>query len=127
MGSSALRAMAFARPVVVVGDAGFARLFSPQSAAYFLQHGLHGRGDGAPANAALESAVREAAGSDRDALGCVSREFVCQHFALDRVSGVLAEACVRAASEVDSIGAVVLDGLRTAAVWLRERRFAAAS
>lgn len=47
MGSSALRAMAFAKPLVVQGERGFWRLLTPQSADQFLRQGWYGVGDGA--------------------------------------------------------------------------------
>jgi len=50
MGSSAMRAMAMARPVVVQGEKGFARLFSQENLSYFLDEGFYGIGEG-PVNA----------------------------------------------------------------------------
>jgi glycosyltransferase involved in cell wall biosynthesis len=46
MGGSALRAMAFAKPVVVLGELGFARVFSPGTVDLFLWQGFYGLGDG---------------------------------------------------------------------------------
>jgi glycosyltransferase involved in cell wall biosynthesis len=46
MGGSALRAMAFAKPVVVLGELGFAELLTPESAPVFLWQGFYGLGDG---------------------------------------------------------------------------------
>ena len=42
MGGSALRALAFGKPLVVVGKEGFARLFSPESADWFYNSGMYG-------------------------------------------------------------------------------------
>jgi glycosyltransferase involved in cell wall biosynthesis len=46
MGGSALRAMAFEKPVVVLGELGFARLLTSDSASTFLWQGFYGLGDG---------------------------------------------------------------------------------
>jgi len=46
MGGSALRAMAFAKPVVVLGELGFAQVFSPETVDVFLWQGFYGLGDG---------------------------------------------------------------------------------
>ncbi len=46
MGGSALRAMAFAKPVVVLGELGFAGVFSPDTVDVFLWQGFYGLGDG---------------------------------------------------------------------------------
>lgn len=46
MGSSVLRAMSFSRPVVVQGAAGFAAVFDPSTAQWFLRNGFWGTGDG---------------------------------------------------------------------------------
>ena len=45
MGSSALRGMAFAKPVIVVGEAGFSAPFNAQTAQGFLYTGMYGIGD----------------------------------------------------------------------------------
>jgi glycosyltransferase involved in cell wall biosynthesis len=46
MGGSALRAMAFARPVIVLGEQGFSEVFHPGTAEQFLWRGFFGLGDG---------------------------------------------------------------------------------
>ncbi|HEY4261667.1 MAG TPA: glycosyltransferase [Schlesneria sp.] len=46
MGSSALRALAFAKPLVVVGERGFSELLTPQTAPIFLANGWYGLGPG---------------------------------------------------------------------------------
>lgn len=44
MGGSALRGMAFEKPVVTLGANGFALPFEPATAEYFFWHGFYGRG-----------------------------------------------------------------------------------
>ena len=46
MGGSALRAMAFAKPVIVLGERGFSEVFEPKTAEEFLWRGFYGEGDG---------------------------------------------------------------------------------
>lgn len=55
MGGSALRALAYASPLIVQGERGFWRALSPDSAADFLWTGWYGVGDGdVPGEVALE-------------------------------------------------------------------------
>lgn len=87
MGGSSLRGMAFSKPVVVVGERGFARTFTPETSGYFLSHGLFGTGDGGPDNSHLVEAicsVAQDAGRRRE-LGRFSRAFVESHFSLEAV------------------------------------------
>lgn len=49
MGSSALRAMAFGKPLIVQGERGFWKLMSPESAEEFLWTGWYGVGESAAA------------------------------------------------------------------------------
>lgn len=125
MGGSALRAMAFGKPVIVVGEQGFALPFDASTAATFYYQGLYGRGDGDPANASLQSAIRTLASQpgQHPALGQYARQFVLRHYALETVSARLAGFCERAVNETIPWPVAALDGLRTAGVYLRERRF----
>jgi glycosyltransferase involved in cell wall biosynthesis len=84
MGGSALRAMAFAKPLVVQGEQGFFRLLTPESAPEFLWQGWYGRGG--PADPVTELArllVRLLAESgERDRLGAFGRALVEDRFSL---------------------------------------------
>jgi glycosyltransferase involved in cell wall biosynthesis len=84
MGGSALRAMAFAKPVVVLGEMGFAKTLTAESAEIFLWQGFYGLGDGdlRPATLAAEIAplLRDAA--YRRQLGRFARSFVESRFSL---------------------------------------------
>jgi glycosyltransferase involved in cell wall biosynthesis len=42
MGGSALRGLSFGKPVIVLGEGSFSRVFSPETSSYFLRHGYHG-------------------------------------------------------------------------------------
>jgi glycosyltransferase involved in cell wall biosynthesis len=125
MGGSALRAMAFARPVVIAGERGFAAPFNPSTAEFFYRTGIYGIGDGNGANAELTTIIRELAerADLLPALGEFSRQFAVRHFSLEAVSAKLSDLCQAAASETVNLRVAIADGIRTMAVWLRERRF----
>lgn len=89
-GGSALRGIAFAKPLVVVGEAGFSELLTPESAPTFLRQGWYGLGagslgTGAPAlYAALQRVVDSSA--LRSELGLFGRELVDKRFSLSRAA-----------------------------------------
>lgn len=110
MGGSALRAMAFAKPLVVQGELGFWRTASPQSLAQFLDSGWFGLGDlsypvdehGLAVGAQrlvdelmplIDSAAR------RRELGQFGRDLISSRFSLERA------ACVQEQVYVDAIAA----------------------
>lgn len=125
MGGSALRGMASGKPVVIVGVKGFAAPFNPETAASFLYRGIYGVGRGAADAGALRDSIRQVAERpDRfAALGDFARAFVVEHFALETVSTKLARFCEGAIESQPTRHGDVIDGLTTAAVWVRERRF----
>ncbi|MCI0599286.1 MAG: glycosyltransferase [Beijerinckiaceae bacterium] len=125
MGGSALRAMAFGKPVIVVGERGFSATFSPKTAEYFYRKGFYGIGDGTSNNAGLLTDVLELAANPHSLpkLGAFSREFVLKHFALETVSARLSAFYSVVAANQRQVDAAMADGLRTAAIWVRERRW----
>jgi glycosyltransferase involved in cell wall biosynthesis len=125
MGGSALRGMAFGKPVVIVGDQGFALPLTPDTAYSFYYHGIYGRGDGCSSNEHFVSIIRELADNPGQilSLGKFSREFILSHYSLETASARLAELCHRAAREALPLHITAIDGLRTTAIYLRERRF----
>lgn len=125
MGGSALRGMAFAKPVIVVGEEGFAAPFSPQTSDEFYYRGLYGRGDGAADAIRLAGIIRELASQPDQlpVLGEYARHYAVRHYSLETVAGQLSEICARAVAELPAFGVAAADGLRSAAVYLRERRF----
>lgn len=127
MGGSALRGMAFAKPVIVVGELGFAAPFNSQTAEFFYYNGIYGVGESNVGNANLVGSIRAVAEhSDRlPALGEFSRQFVEKHFALETVCARLERFCRVASTEARSLHVAMADGLRTAGLCLRERRFIA--
>lgn len=125
MGGSALRGMAFGKPLVIVGEGGFSAPFSPETAEFFHYRGMYGIGDGSPSNARLVADIRAVAERPQDlgAQGAFSLQFVRRHFALETVSATLDGFLGAAAQEKPGLRVAAADGLRTAAVWVRERRF----
>lgn len=85
MGSSALRAMAFGKPLVVQGERGFWRTLTPESLATFLHQGWYGVGDGADGTQALVGMLEELAADPRyrRGLGDYALSVVKQRFSLD--------------------------------------------
>ena len=85
MGGSALRAMAFGRPLVVQGERGFWELLTPDTVERFLWTGWYGAGEGreyGPAH--LEGILRGllADPSRRASLGDYARDLVEERFSL---------------------------------------------
>lgn len=125
MGGSALRGMAFGKPVIIVGENGFSAPLTPETADAIHYAGMYGSGSGDPANARLAREVRLLAEhpASLPALGLYSRQFVTRHYALEAVSARFARFCQSALSDLPVSYAGVLDGLRTAAVYVRETKF----
>ena len=125
MGGSALRGMAFGKPVIVVGKQGFSAPILPETAEFFYYKGFYGVGDGSPSNALLEAQVRGLAehSDELSTLGKFSRQFVLQHYSLEVVSARLESFIRSAVDEVPRLYPMAADGFRTAAVYLRERKF----
>jgi glycosyltransferase involved in cell wall biosynthesis len=102
MGGSALRAMAFAKPVVVQGERGFWELLTPQSLEQFLWAGWYGVGadpaDGATRLAALLGPLL-ANRARREELGRFSLEVTSDRFTLARAGQLQVEAYARAVSD----------------------------
>jgi glycosyltransferase involved in cell wall biosynthesis len=84
MGGSALRGMAFAKPVVVVGEQGFSEVVAPESIQRFLDDGFYGSGDGDldPAPLCRQLAELLADPERRAQLGAYGRELVFARFDL---------------------------------------------
>lgn len=94
MGGSALRAMAFAKPVVIQGEHGFWEVLSPESVDQFLWAGWYGVGESrtsGPAHlrAALGPLLADTA--RQRALGDFGRDLVVGRFSLTRAAEVQAD------------------------------------
>ncbi len=118
MGGSALRAMAFQKPVVVLGELGFAELLTPESLPTFLWQGFYGLGNGDKNPAPLAELIRPLLldVSRRRELGAFARATVESRFSLIK-SGERQETLYREWLQVPPARAVALrEGFRSAAM-----------
>jgi glycosyltransferase involved in cell wall biosynthesis len=89
-GGSVLRGMAFAKPIVVVGEEGFSELLTPESMPIFLRQGWYGLGPGSLGagsrglSMGLERLVRSR--QLRRELGLLGRCLTEQRFSLERAA-----------------------------------------
>ncbi|WP_168199805.1 glycosyltransferase [Citricoccus sp. SGAir0253] len=116
MGSSALRGLAHAKPLVVHGEGGFWRLVDEDSVAGFVTRGWFGR-QGAGVRD-LAGALEALAGSEslRRRLGDLGRELVQRRYGLDRAAEQLAAAYVDTALDRRVHGSEVRSRARTVVV-----------
>jgi glycosyltransferase involved in cell wall biosynthesis len=115
-GGSALRGMAFGKPLIVLGELGFVELLTATSAPMFLQQGWYGLGPGsfgagAPAlRLALEQLV--ASPDLRRELGAFGRQLAVDRFSLGRIAQLLEQQYV-AARHTPVTAPLLSDILRT--------------
>lgn len=92
-GGSALRGMAFGKPLVVIGEEGFSELLTPESAPVFFQQGWYGLGSGSLGKgvAALRMALERVIRSQqlRCELGLLGRRLAEQRFSLNHAAEVI--------------------------------------
>ncbi|GAB3744904.1 NeuD/PglB/VioB family sugar acetyltransferase [Microlunatus parietis] len=93
MGGSALRGMAYAKPLVVLGTRGFARLCEPESAELFRRQGFYGVGLDQARPLAEELAGLIADPGRRRELGTWSRRMIMDEYGLRVATDRLEEAC----------------------------------
>jgi glycosyltransferase involved in cell wall biosynthesis len=99
MGGSALRGLAFGKPLVVQGERGFWQLLTPQSAPTFLDQGWYGVADDPLAGPGRLAAILSKLLADanlRSTLGQFGRRLVVKRFSLDRAAAVQEEVYLRA-------------------------------
>lgn len=82
MGSSALRGMAYAKPVIVQGESGYWRIASPETERQFLDEGWFGRGGQGDADLEPVLATLISDPALRTALGTFGRSLVEERFGL---------------------------------------------
>jgi glycosyltransferase involved in cell wall biosynthesis len=91
-GGSALRGMAFAKPLIVVGERGFSELLTPQTAPTFLKQGWYGLGAGSLGHGAdgLRAALLRLVESPelRQTVGSFARQLVLDRFSLRQAAGL---------------------------------------
>jgi glycosyltransferase involved in cell wall biosynthesis len=129
MGGSALRALAFGKPLIVQGERGFWELLTPDSAPKFLRQGWYGLGahsDGHAAGAARLAEILRDVLDDHDArvrLGDYGRRLVVERFSLDRAAAIQEELYAAAMRTSGRRSAVPLaaDAARAATGILRHK------
>jgi glycosyltransferase involved in cell wall biosynthesis len=118
-GGSALRAMAFAKPLVVIGEDGFSELLTPESAPTFLRQGWYGLGPGSRGTgiSALRSALQAVIVSAqlRRELGSFGRRLVEQRFSLTRAANTVEEIYQSAIHNRDAARLRLADAARCTA------------
>jgi L-malate glycosyltransferase len=121
MGGSALRAMAFGKPVVVQGERGFWLTLTPATADGFLWTGWYGVGDDAArGRSRLADALRPLLGDPaaRKSLGSYSRELVEERFSLERAARLQEQIYLEALAARSRDGAQVGPMVRCASRFL---------
>jgi glycosyltransferase involved in cell wall biosynthesis len=118
MGGSALRGMAFEKPVIVVGERNFSALFSSQTREFFYAKGMYGEGDGSPGSDLLVADMTRLVKSpeERRSLGQLARSFVEQHYSIDAIGRDLNDILVSASTDAFNFKDVVYDTYRTASL-----------
>lgn len=86
MGSSALRALAIGRPLIVQGEEAFSEIFEPRTYDLFLKQGFYGLSDGSPGAQRLARQIEELVldPARRNDLGVFGRKMVTERFSLKR-------------------------------------------
>ncbi|MCO6049119.1 glycosyltransferase family 4 protein [Mesorhizobium sp. RP14(2022)] len=90
MGSSALRAMAIGKPVIVQGETAFSEVFEPATLETFLFQGFYGNADSEPGTARLARQMERllSCASLRETLGSFGRKTVEERFSLERAAEI---------------------------------------
>lgn len=94
MGTSVVRGMAFDKPVIVVGELGYAEIFTPLSSDRIAKSGFFGFGSGTDVGAEHLAGLLEELIARRDewpSLGELGRSVTCERFAVEPVADSLAK------------------------------------
>ena len=114
-GGSALRGMAFGKPLVVIGEKGFSELLTPEAAPTFLRQGWYGQGAGSCGAGApgLRLALQEVIASPhlRHELGIFGRQLIEQRFSLTLAAETAEKMYLRAVQERVSTRRQLAEGL----------------
>jgi glycosyltransferase involved in cell wall biosynthesis len=121
MGASALRALAFAKPLVVLGERGFSRIFDASTVDLFCDQGWYGLGDGVPDDLVGQIKCLLDEPESRAELGSLGRGLVLRRYGLVPATDRLYDAYRRAA-EIDlSLSSDIAEGVRAAAMAMSRR------
>ena len=117
-GGSALRGMAFGKPLIVVGEDGFSELLTPDSVSTFLRQGWYGLGPGSLGSGvpALRLALERLIGSPelRQQYGAYARQIVLDRFSLHHAARVQEGQYLAALKARLATGPLVVDLVRSA-------------
>jgi len=116
MGGSSLRAMAFEKPLIVLGVEGFAKPFRPATAEEFLFGGFFGVGDGDLDPRPLAGYIQELADGPelRSELGAFSSQVVWDRFSLKAASASLESVYTTAVNQTYPRGLRLREAARVA-------------
>lgn len=116
MGSSALRAMAFGKPLIVLGIRGFAKPFVPEGAEEFLVGGFYGYGSSDLDPAPLAASIQDLADRPelRAELGAFGRQLVWDRFSLKAASATLEDIYATAVDHKRVLGRRTWEAVRVA-------------
>jgi phosphatidyl-myo-inositol alpha-mannosyltransferase len=118
-GGSALRGMAFGKPLIVVGERGFSELLTPDSAPLFLRQGWYGLGAGSlgPGVPALRAALEKVIQSPelRQTLGTFARTLVLDRFSLRQAARLQEREYLAAIDQGIAAGPRTADAARSLA------------
>jgi glycosyltransferase involved in cell wall biosynthesis len=116
MGGSALRTMAFATPLVVVGERGFSRVLDEDSLATFRHQGWYGLGDGRPDD--LPGQIDRLLGNAalRRSLGDVGLRTVQEYYTLDAAARQLTSWYEELAETRVPLATATAEGVRSVAL-----------
>ncbi len=104
MGSSALKGMAFSKPLIVQGTEGFWKLFDETSAGLFLYQGFFGQGGGGGPELRLILEELVADKEKRTALGIFGRSVIVDRFSLESMADRLVEIYQQTVSQEQPLG-----------------------
>jgi glycosyltransferase involved in cell wall biosynthesis len=118
-GGSALRGMAFGKPLIVIGEGGFSEVLTSASAPIFLRQGWYGVGPGSLGSGvpALRMALERLCASLelRHDLGAFARQLVMDRFSLRHAAQRQEEEYARAEQDHIAAAPMLLDLSRSAA------------
>jgi phosphatidyl-myo-inositol alpha-mannosyltransferase len=121
MGGSALRGLAFGKPLVVQGERGFWSLLTPETRPTFLRQGWYGVGsdvDGRAAGAVRLARILRpllAAPGARTQLGTLGRELVVERFSLQAAAALQERVYAEAIANRTGRARLAADAARTVA------------
>jgi glycosyltransferase involved in cell wall biosynthesis len=117
MGGSALRALAFQRPLVVQGERGFWRLLTPESCELFLRQGWYGAGDGTGGHERLSGILLDLMRDPgrRAQLGAFGRDLAVSRFSLQAAAVAQEQIYRDALAQRAGTATAAVEGARSAA------------